>query len=147
MSVPEKEFLSKKKYIYEVMSFPDGRISIERRAIAYSNQHYIYVIVPGNDELVKVYFSNIRDSEDMETVLDNLFLAKKRNWSTSSYFWDKPDIADERLREFNKSYLQTRIEHLKKDIERAQLTYDVQRRTFEASIENYQKQLKELEEK
>ena len=147
MSIPEKEFLSKKKCLHEVICFPDGHISIERRAIAYSNQHYIYVIVPGNDELVEVYFTNIHDSEDIKTVLDDLFLAKRRSFEASSYFWDKPDIADERLREFNKSYLQTRIEHLKKDIERAQLTYDVQRRTFEASIENCQKQLKELEEK
>ena len=138
MSIPEKEFLSKKKYIYEVICFSDGRISVERRAIAYLNQSYIYAIVPGDDELLKIRFGRIHDSEDIKTVLDDLFLAKRRSFEASSYFW-------ERLRETNKLYLQKQIEQLKENIERAKLTYDVQRRTFEASIETYAHQLKELE--
>lgn len=145
MSIPEKEFLSKKKYIYEVICFSDGRISVERRAIAYLNQSYVYAIVPGDDELLKIRFSRIHDSEDIKTVLDDLFLAKRRSFEASSYFWDRPDLLDERLRETNKLYLQKQIEQLKENIERAKLTYDVQRRTFEASIETYAHQLKELE--
>ena len=48
MSLPEKEFLSKKKCVYEVICLPDGQFSVERRAIAYLNTVCTYVVVPGS---------------------------------------------------------------------------------------------------
>ena len=42
MSIPEKEFLSKQKYIYEAIFYPDGRLRVERRTIAYLNKEYVY---------------------------------------------------------------------------------------------------------
>ena len=76
MSIPEKEFLSKKKCFYEVTFFPDGKISAERRAIIYLNKKYVYAKVPGSDELILVRrLDNIHDADDIELVASNFFLA------------------------------------------------------------------------
>jgi len=146
MSIPEKQFLSKKNCIYEVICYPDGRISVERRAVAYLNQHYIYVIVPGNDELVQLCFASVHDPDDTETLLDDLFLAKRRDFETSSYFWDRPDTSDEYLKKVNKIYLQNQIKDTREKIAKAKQTCDAQCRTYEALVEKCERHLEELEE-
>ena len=48
------KYLSKYHYIYR-LSFGADRIAhVEKLPIAYSNKHYIYVIEPGSDELIKI---------------------------------------------------------------------------------------------
>ncbi len=46
--------LSKWHYIYRLSFGGDWKAHIEKLAIAYSNKHYIYVVVPGDDELHKI---------------------------------------------------------------------------------------------
>lgn len=146
MSTPEKEFLSKKKCIYEVICFSDGRISIERRAVAYLNQSYVYVIVPGDDELHKILFSRIHDPEDIKTVLDDLLLAKRRSFEASSYFWDRPDTSNKYIVEAKKSYLQNRINNLLEKIDKIERNCEIERGLYKKEIENYMKQLDKIEE-
>ena len=146
MSIPEKEFLSKKKCIYEVICFSDGRISVERRAVAYLNQSYVYVIVPGDDELHKVLFSRIHDSEDIKTVLDDLSLAKRRSFEAWSYFWDRPDTSDKHMVDAKKSYFQNRINDLLKELDKIEIKYELERGLYKKKIKNYMKQLEKVEE-
>ena len=49
------KFLSKYHYIYRLSFGGDKKSHVEKFPIAYSNQHYIYVIEPGSDELKKLF--------------------------------------------------------------------------------------------
>ena len=148
MSIPEKEFLSKKKYIYEVTCFPDGRVSIERRTITYLNKSYVWALVPGNDEQLMIRFNNIHDSEDTRNIFDDMNRAKLRDFKTSSFYWDRPDIlSDEYLKEAEKSYVRMKIEDVYRKIAEAKRDYDERCRTYDRLLNRYKKQLEELEEK
>lgn len=46
--------LSKWHYIYRLTFGGDWKAHVEKLPIAYSNKHYIYVAVPGDDELHKI---------------------------------------------------------------------------------------------
>ena len=146
MSIPEKEFLSKKKCIYEAVCFPDGRISVERRAIAYLNRNLIYVIVPGSDQLKSVTYNWVHDSTDTETISSNLILAARRRYQCITYFWDRPDVSDKHIVEAKKSYLQNRINDLLKELDKIERRYEIERGLYKKDIENYMKQLEEIEE-
>lgn len=146
MSIPSKEFLSKKKCLYEVICFPDGRISVERRAVAYLNQSYVYVIVPGDNELHKIPFRRIHDSEDIKTVLDVLSLAKRRSFEASSYFWDRPDTSNKHMIEAKKSYFQNRINDLLEKIDKIEKKCEIECGQYKKEIENCMKQLEKVEE-
>lgn len=139
MSIPEKEFLSKKKCIYEVICFPDGRISIERRAIAYLNRSYIYVISPGSDHLKPVTYNWVHDSTDTETISSNLILAARRHYQCITYFWDHPDVSDKRIVEATKSYLQNRINDLREELDKIERRYEIERGQYKKGIGNYMK--------
>lgn len=145
MSIPEKEFLSKKKCIYEAVCFPDGRISIERRAIAYLNQSHIYIIVPGSDQLKLVTYNWVHDSTDSETIPSNLILAARRHYQCITYFWDRPDISDKHIVEAKKSYLQNRINDLLEEIDKIERKFEIERGVYKKEIENYMKQLEKVE--
>ena len=45
--------LSKYHYIYRLSIGGDMKAHLEKFPIAYSNKHFIYMIIPGSDELVK----------------------------------------------------------------------------------------------
>ena len=45
--------LSKYHHIYRLSIGGDMKAHLEKFPIAYSNKHYIYIIIPGSDELVK----------------------------------------------------------------------------------------------
>ncbi len=145
MSLPEKEFLNKKKCVYEVICFSDGRISVERRAVAYLNQSYVYVIVPGDDELHKILFSRIHDSGDIETVCDDLLLAKRRSFEASSYFWDRPDTSNRHMIEAKKSYWQNRKNNLLEKIDEIERKCEIECGIHKKEIENCMKQLEKIE--
>lgn len=145
MSLPEKEFLNKKKCVYEVICFSDGRISVERRAVAYLNQSYVDVIVPGDDELHKILFSRIHDPEDIKTVLDDLSLAKRRSFEASSYFWDRPDISDKHMVEAKKSYWQNRKNNLLEKIDEIERKCEIECWKYKKEIDNCMKQLEKIE--
>lgn len=146
MSILEKEFLSKKKCIYAAVCFPDGRISIERRAIAYLNQSHIYVIVPGSDQLKLVIYNWVHDSTDTETIVSNLILAARRGYHCITYFWDRPDTSDKLIVEAKKSYLQNRINDLLKELDKIERKYEIERGQYKKEIENCMKQLEKVEE-
>ena len=48
------KYLSKYHHVYRLSIGGDMKAHLEKFPIAYSNKHYIYIIVPGSDELVKV---------------------------------------------------------------------------------------------
>lgn len=145
MSMPEKEFLSKKKCLHEVICFPDGHISIERRAIAYLNRSYIYVITPGSDQLKSVTYNWVHDSTDTETITSSLILAKRRSYQCITYFWDLPDISDKDMIEAKKSYLQNRINDLRKKLDKIEIKYKIECGRCKKVIKNYMKQLESLD--
>lgn len=146
MSIPEKEFLSKKKCIYEAIFFPDGRISIERRAIAYLNRRNIYIIVPGSNYLKLVTYNWIHDSTDTEIIPSNLILAARRHYKCITYFWDRPDTSNKYIVEAKKSYLQNRINDLLEEIDKIERQCEIERGLYKKDIENYMKQLEKVEE-
>lgn len=47
------KYLSKYHHVYRLSIGGDKKAHLEKFPIAYSNKHYIYIIVPGNTELVK----------------------------------------------------------------------------------------------
>ena len=47
------KYLSKYHHIYRLSIGGDMKAHLEKFPIAYSNKHYIYIIIPGSDELVK----------------------------------------------------------------------------------------------
>ena len=49
--------LSKWHYIYRLSFGGDWKAHVEKLPIAYSNKHYIYVAVPGDDELHKIIWT------------------------------------------------------------------------------------------
>ena len=48
------KYLSKYHHVYRLSIGGGTKAHLEKFPIAYSNKHYIYIIVPGSDELVKV---------------------------------------------------------------------------------------------
>ena len=51
--------LSKYHYIYRVTFGGDYKAHVEKLPIAYSNRHYIFVIVPGDDDLHKAVLNPV----------------------------------------------------------------------------------------
>ncbi len=145
MNIPEKEFLSKKKCIYEAIFFPDGRISIERRAIAYLNRSNIYIIVPGSNYLKLVTYNWLHDSTDTETIPSNLTLAAHRHCRCITYFWDRPDISDKHIIEAKKSYWQNRKNNLLEKIDEIERKCEIKCGQYKKEIENCMKQLEKIE--
>ncbi len=66
------KYLSKYHFIYRFTIGGDLKAHIEKLPIAYSNQHYIYVIQPGSDELKRLTLKpyNCYDSSDIYTEAD-----------------------------------------------------------------------------
>lgn len=147
MSIPEKEFLSKKKCIYEAIFYPDGRLRVERRAIAYLNKEYVYAKVPGADELIVVRTRNIYDVDDVELVASNFFLALQHDHVFFKYYWERPVVSEDRINEVRKRYLLDQITNYRKKIDDAKECCERQVETYEASIIMCKMKLEELEKK
>ena len=147
MSIPEKEFLSKKKCIYETIFYPDGRLRVERRAIAYLNKEYVYAKVPGADELIVVRTRNIYDTDDMELVASNFFLALQHDHVFFKYYWDRPVVSEDRINEVRKRYLLDQIKDYQTKIDETKIDCEILCKSYEESIEKCKTLLKKLEEK
>lgn len=147
MSIPEKEFLSKKKYIYEAIFYPDGRLSIERRAIAYLNKEFVYAKVPGADELIVVRTRNIYDVDDVELVASNFFLALQHDHVFFKYYWDRPVVSEDRINEVRKRYLLDQIKDYQTKIDETKIDCEILCKSYEESIEKCKIKLEELEKK
>lgn len=145
MNLPEKEFLSKKKCVYEVICLPDGQFSVERRAIAYLNTDCTYVVVPGSSQLVMIWNNEIHDSNDTEAILNTSYFAIRHRVARSRYFWDRPDISSVALKEARKLYLQNQIKELREKRTRVLKNYKVEYKTYSTTIENLAKELEEIQ--
>lgn len=147
MSIPEKEFLSKKKYIYQAIFYPDGRLRIERLAIPYLNKEYVYAKVPGADELIVVRTRNIYDADDVELVASNFFLALQHDHVFFKYYWDRPVVSEDRINEVRKRYLLDQIKDYQTKIDETKIDCEILCKSYEESIEMCKTMLEELEEK
>lgn len=147
MSMPEKEFLSKKKYIYEAIFYQDGRLRVERRAIAYLNKEFVYAKVPGADELIVVRTRNIYDVDDVELVASNFFLALQHDHVIFKYYWDRPVVAEDCINEVRKRYFLDQIKDYQTKINDTKRDFEIRCKTYEAQIEMCKIKLEELEEK
>ena len=52
------KYLNKYHHIYRLSVGGDSKAHVEKLAIAYANRHYIYVIIPGADELKRLDISS-----------------------------------------------------------------------------------------
>lgn len=147
MSIPEKEFLSKKKYIYEAIFYPDGRLSIERRAIAYLNKEFVYAKVPGADELIVVRTRNIYDVDDVELVASNFYLAMQHNHAFTKHYWERPIVSKDQINEVRKRYFLDKISGCQIKIGDAKIDCEIRCKGYEALIEMCKTKLEEIEEK
>lgn len=147
MSIPEKEFLSKKKYIYQAIFYPDGRLRIERLAIPYLNKEYVYAKVPGADELIVVRTRNIYDADDVELVASNFFLALQHDHVFFKYYWDRPVVSEDRINEVRKRYLLDQIKDYQTKIDETKIDCEIRCKSYEEFIEKCKTLLEELEEK
>lgn len=147
MSTPEKEFLSKKKYIYEAIFYPDGRLSIERRAIAYLNKEFVYAKVPGADELITVRTRYIYDVDDEKLVTSNFYLAMRHNHAFTKHYWDRPVVSKDQINEVRKRYFLDQIKDYQTKINDAKRDCEIRCKTYEASIVMCKIKLEEIEEK
>lgn len=145
MSIPEKEFLSKKKYIYQAIFYPDGRLRIERLAIPYLNKEYVYAKVPGADELIVVRTRNIYDADDVELVASNFFLALQHDHVFFKYYWDRPVVSEDRINEVRKRYFQNRINDLLEKIDKIEKKCEIECGQYKKEIENCMKQLEKVD--
>lgn len=145
MNLPEKEFLSKKKCVYEVICLPDGQFSVERRAIAYLNTDCTYVVVPGSSQLDMIWNYKIHDSNDTETILEASDFAIRHRVTRSRYFWDRPDISSANLKEVRKLYLQNQIKEFREKRNHVLKNYKLEYKTYSTTIENLTKELEEIQ--
>lgn len=147
MSIPEKEFLSKKKYIYETIFYPDGGLRVERRAIAYLNKEYVYAKVPGADELVVVRTRNIYDVDDVELVASNFFLALQHDHVIFKYYWDRPMVSEDQITKVRKRYFLDQIKDYQTKIDDTKSDCEIRCKTYKAQIVMCKIKLEELEKK
>lgn len=88
------KYLSKYHHLYRLSIGGDSKAHVEKLAIAYANRHYIYVIIPGADELKKldigfsIYCSRPNVFMSLDPIVQNSIIGmiEKATQSKAFYF-------------------------------------------------------------
>lgn len=108
------KYLSKYHHIYRLSVGGDSKAHVEKLSIAYANQHYIYVIIPGAYELKRldIGFSPYCTRPDVFMSLDPIIqnsivgmIEKAKQMKTFYFILDDP----EPLKEFAKGISSTSL--------------------------------------
>ena len=135
--MPNKETLSKHKYIYYVYETADKTIHIEKFPVIYINSKYVYYKRHRKDELDKVYVGYVKDSLADVYNKDYKFISE-----SDRYFWNDVDNAqdvvdmlkkkaDEDRIKNNKSWAERDLEYAKKKYEQALEQYNLWKKVSE----------------
>ena len=139
MTNEENIVLTRRKHLY-VIDNNNGTLNVNKRAIAYSNQKYIYYIVPGDDALWCIDTSSIRE----EPRTDDEYFAEMGHYEGARrYFWHIPEDFDVTSKKVLNEVMLTCFEH---EAERWKKSYNLYKERMDYAQHKYNDAMTDVQE-